>query len=263
MTTTLPSDHPLRDLATWDATPHDQQRALIDALDLPPSIHHTGWLTPDAPQRQIATFSYDHQRFALIPGSYTLLGEDAHEVARRMSEAQRESYDYSRRMFRNLPSLRAYLESILSPLRYVELPPALIEIDARPLHDWEDTHAEDAALGFELPSLDLWEYACRSGSRTLWRWGDEVPLDAYPTNRDRFDLHLRPNAFGLNMTSSAWSWESCADDRLIVGGNGGTTIFEGAGYLLAWLPLASSFFEIRNAEADTSFTSARRILRLG
>jgi hypothetical protein len=47
------------------------------------------------------------------------------------------------------------------------------------------THAELAAqlraTGFRFPTSDEWEYACGGGAPTLFRWGDHVPCDRYPS----------------------------------------------------------------------------------
>jgi hypothetical protein len=250
------NEHPLRDVGRWRALDEQAQRACLDALELPAGM------ALESLEGGVAVYARRHERYALVPGGWATLGEDAASVAAQMSEAQRASYAYSQQMFRNLPSLTAYLESILLPRRRVYIEPFLMEITASPLPDWEEQRAQDEPAGFALPSVDQWEYACRAGAQTLWRWGSEVPLDAYPTQSSSFGAHLEPNSFGLRMTLSPWSFEVCRDERLVLGGNGGTTIFEGAGYLLAWLPLASAFFEIRNASGDTSFACARKTCRV-
>jgi hypothetical protein len=256
----MSSEHPLRERARWDALDEALQAEHIARLALPVGVRFEGFEAHHG--RSVAIFARAHQRFALVPGGLASLGEDAVSVAEQMGPEQLESYVYSQRMFRNLPSLAAYLESILLPRRAVWIAPMLMETNAVPLHDIEEQREADEPLGLVLPGVDQWEYACRAGARTLWRWGQQVPLDAYPTRATGFDAHLGPNAFGLRMTLSPWSFEVCRDERLALGGNGGTTIFEGAGYLLAWLPLASAFFELRNASGDTSFACARRVWTL-
>jgi hypothetical protein len=251
------SEDPLHDRAAWDALDEAAQLVRIEQLELPAGFTFSGFEMCGA--RTAAVFIREHARFALVPGEWSVLGEDAGVVASGMTQAQLESYAYSQQMFGNLPSLTAYLESILLPMRGVQIAPFLMEVNALPLDDWEARRAAEEAAGLTLPSVDQWEHACRAGARSLWRWGGEVPLDAYPTSATGFGAHLEPNAFGLRMALSPWSFEVCADDRIVLGGNGGTTIFEGAGYLLAWLPLASAFFEVRNASGDTSFACARRV----
>lgn len=114
------------------------------------------------------------------------------------------------------------------------------------------THAQAAEdvrrQGFRLPSSDQWEHACRAGSPTFWRWGDECPTDHYPAG-DRaaedaaWDLHRRPNAFGLRIAADPYQWEVVAEPGLKRGGDGGGAIHGGEGFFLGWLPLASAYVD--------------------
>lgn len=36
--------------------------------------------------------------------------------------------------------------------------------------------------GFRFPTSDEWEFVCGAGATTLFRWGDHVPCDRYPTD---------------------------------------------------------------------------------
>lgn len=128
--------------------------------------------------------------------------------------------------------------------------------------------------GFRLLTSDEWEFACAAGARTLWRWGDMCPLDCYPEEAPRgpedferstshffrrhprteerirklramyrwnkFDLHVRPNAFGLAIAYNPGSWEACAQGELR-GGDGGNATGAAIGFVASWLTLASSF----------------------
>ncbi|MGK8207693.1 hypothetical protein ACRS8P_11370 [Burkholderia cenocepacia] len=41
---------------------------------------------------------------------------------------------------------------------------------------------QDAGSGFRFPTPDEWEYLCGAGAPTLFRWGNHVPCDRYPTD---------------------------------------------------------------------------------
>jgi hypothetical protein len=160
------------------------------------------------------------------------------------------------------------------------------------------THAELAeqlkASGFRFPTSDEWEYACGCGKPTLFRWGDHVPCDYYPTDmssqeaayRKRWvasggklkpppagfscdwDLHRKPNGFGLSIASNPYHSELVAEIGTTRGGDGGCTICGGYGFFAGWLTLATSYFEEHPCQHDPAepisagYTIGRRVLDL-
>ncbi len=132
---------------------------------------------------------------------------------------------------------------------------------------------ELSAVGMRLPISDEWEYLCGAGASTLFRWGDRCPCDRYPTDhtlaearRKRawvlsggridfhpdepdWDLHLRPNAFGLRIASNPYDCEVVAEEKVVRGGDGGCNICGGVGFFLGWLPLGTAYRD----EAATSW----------
>jgi hypothetical protein len=124
-----------------------------------------------------------------------------------------------------------------------------------------------AAQGMRLPTCDEWERACGAGATTLFRWGDDTPADFYPgeaSAEDRqqrtawalsggrlpysrppavWDIHERPNLFGLRIAMNPYHVDLVADGPHALGGDGGCNICGGAGFFLGWLPLATAFRE--------------------
>jgi hypothetical protein len=149
--------------------------------------------------------------------------------------------------------------------------------------------------GFRLPSSDEWEHACGAGASTLFRWGDHVPCDRYPDDVSReemewkrqwalsagrlerppggfvpdFDHHRQPNAFGLFIASNPYQSELVAEPGHSRGGDGGSAICGGAGFLMGWLPLATAWLDPDFCMHDPAepvqpgYTVTRRVLPLG
>ena len=116
-----------------------------------------------------------------------------------------------------------------------------------------------------LPTCDEWEHACGGGAATLFRWGDDSPMDFYPTDTcaehrflkliwalslgkfaykpppAKWNLHQRPNLFGLRIADDPYRSDLVSDGPLALGGDGGCNICGGAGFFLGWLPLATAF----------------------
>lgn len=114
------------------------------------------------------------------------------------------------------------------------------------------------ADGLDLPSEDLWEHACRAGSRTLFFWGDACPAGCYPVDRTELDPHRRPNGLGLHIAQSPYEWEICDVPGVLRGGDGGSMICGGAGWFAGWLPLASAYRDPSGAEwADQPIPDVR------
>jgi hypothetical protein len=148
--------------------------------------------------------------------------------------------------------------------------------------------------GFRLPTSDEWELLCGAGAKTLYRWGDHAPCDRYPTDlspaeaawrhqwalsggtlerpkqpfADEWNLHRVPNAFGLRIASDPYWSELVAEAGVTRGGDGGSSICGGSGFLMGWMPLATAWFVDDFCRADpqqpvmAGYTVVRRVLPL-
>jgi hypothetical protein len=215
-------------------------------------------------KHDVALFECQGSRFALIPGGNVILGYDP-EQAFRPTRDQLVSWKDTAKEYEIESTLHEYISEASTPLRTIMLNPFLLEVEARKvgMEPIEYEHGRVVAYreiwqslsqvtkqvqseGFQLPSSDEWEHACHAGSRTLFRWGDFCPANCYPAGsgkRIAFKLHQKPNAFGLHIGKNPYDWELVAGPELLRGGDGGCTICGGAGFLVGWLTLGSSYLD--------------------
>jgi hypothetical protein len=199
-------------------------------------------------KRQVAFFTWEDTRFALIPGGEMTLGYDHG----RPFVPDAESLDQWQRLSQREIDADwvGFLNRCLTPLRQVTLAPFLLEVEAAPCDQvrvskegpptFDELCAELAKDGFRPPTSDEWEHACSGGSRALWRWGDELDPLQGPDGRSPYS---RPNAFGLRIAFDSYEYEVCGPPLVVRGGDGGVSVCGGEG-LLAWqIVLASGYHE--------------------
>lgn len=189
----------------------------------------------------------DGQEFALIPGGRVTLGFDARTW--RPTAEQTADYAVSREQgFEYGTDLREHLVRVLSPRRTVVLPTVLMAVEGEQLTEAPaDMPAVLAERGLRMPTSDEWEHACGAGAGTVFRWGDDCPLDRIPYG-DLTGPHNEPNAFGLRIAHDTYSTELTSDTSEVRGGDGGESVCGGYGHLLAWLPLATAHTHPDTAE---------------
>ncbi|MFE9932982.1 hypothetical protein [Streptomyces sp. NPDC005533] len=179
------------------------------------------------------------QEFALIPGGTVRLGFDADAFtptpaqSADYTESVDEGYGYGH------PDLPSYLAAVLSPPRTATLATVLMAVEDEALSDHPaGLPGALAARGLRMPGADEWEHACGAGARTLFRWGNECPLDE-PSYGDGGVRH-EANAFGLHIAYDSYGTELSGDPTAVHGGDGGEAVCGGYGDLLGWLPLATA-----------------------
>ncbi|MEV6580743.1 hypothetical protein AB0M92_21545 [Streptomyces sp. NPDC051582] len=208
----------------------DQAGGRVVLLD---TVDHLG-----APLHRVR-IEREGQEFALVPGGRVRLGFDldaweptAAQIADH-EESRAEGYGYE------LP-LKDYLAEVLSPVRTATAPTVLMAVRDETLTECPDAMADVlAARGLRMPSADEWEHACGAGAATLFRWGNECPLDE-PSYGGGGGVRHEPNAFGLHIAYDSYATELSGDRTAVHGGDGGEAVCGGYGALLAWLPLATA-----------------------
>ena len=207
-------------------------------------------------------------KFALIPGGEVTLSYNR-EHPFSPTTAQIESWQETQEEY-GAADLSDFLNDTLTPRRVVTLRPFLMEttlLDTESGVSLDKNLWESRSLGFRLPTSDEWEWACGAGAQSLWRWGDDCPMDGYPFDYRRasaaWNLHRQPNAFGLHIADDDYHQEIC-EGNVLRGGNGGVNTCGGVGFLAAWLTLTSAYVlqEQEILEDLEEYNQGRRVFPL-
>lgn len=216
------------DIVRWDRLGDELHEALATSLGprLPPAARFDGLeaCTLGPTSHRVAFFRVGDDRFALVPGGTVTLGFELPRTGPPTLGV----------------SLQEALAASLTPVRTGWVAPLLVDAEARrprggSVHDWR--HGIEAA-GFALPGSNEWEHLCAAGARTLFRWGRDCPTGAGPAEVQGWDLHRRPNAFGLRFADDGVDAELVAEPDLLRGGDGGG---DRPAPIWAWITLASAF----------------------
>ncbi|MFD5424414.1 hypothetical protein [Streptomyces sp. NPDC127084] len=221
------------DLPTARRVAQDAASLVNGRVSLVETTEHLG-----APLHRVRV-ERDGQEFALIPGGPVSLGFDPDS----WQPTPEQVADYATSLEQGFgygPDLRNHLAQVLSPCRRAVLATVLMAVEDEELTGPPaDVPVALAARGLRMPSSDEWEHACGAGASTLFRWGNECPLDRIPYG-DRTGPHHRLNAFGLRIAYDTYRAELASDTTAIHGGDGGESVCGGYGLVLAWLPLATA-----------------------
>lgn len=235
-------------LERWDDHPQDLQDLAARCVEcLHPAFVYQGlreFSLADTSHR-IGVFLHAGRECSLIPAGRVELGYDASALTptpKQLSEVRLALDDKSTPPQELLFSL---MKDAITPLREVDLSPFLIETQARPFAEHEEAIGDVDELeefthdGLRLPHTDEWELACGAGTTSLFRWGDDCPKDQSPYDAEPWNLHRRPNAFGLTLAGNSYETELVVPEG-VRGGDGGSMVCGGGPHYLAWLTLATA-----------------------
>ncbi|MDH6120219.1 hypothetical protein ABH930_006181 [Kitasatospora sp. GAS204A] len=210
------------------------------------------------------------RQFALVPGGDVTVGFDLDRW--QPTPEQLESYQTETLAggFGFATDLRDHLAEVLSPLRTVTVPTVLVALEPEAFTTaFANMPALLAERGLRLSSPDEWEHACAAGAGTLFRWGDQCPLDRSPYEAPDGPQRQR-NVLGLRIAYDTYQAELTSDPSAVHGGDGGETECGGYGTLVTWLALAtanrnpamSEFLHGDDGESMYEDFSARPVLDL-
>jgi len=126
--------------------------------------------------------------------------------------------------------------------------------DGKPTAAWLAAHTtydtitdELARTGRRLPTPDEWEHAYAFDARSLFPWGDRMPIrwleeDNTLVMPDGVRVAAAsPTLSGLYMAQNSYKWELTADRREVRGADGGGAECGGEPWFTKWLIQASSY----------------------
>lgn len=254
----------------WNDASDNERESFARGLvtSLPPGFTFEGVLpsTLGGRRGQVARFEFDGAVFVYVPGGRVTLGFDANQWT--PSEAELDSFSDTAADYGIGETISEYVGQVTLSPRTVDVASLLVEqIPRTPRPDASHAEVTAAVAPFRLPASDEWEHLIGGGSTTLFRWGDHAPTDRYPID-EGFSLHRQPNAYGVSSDGNPYHSELLDTPEVVRGGDGGMMICGGAGYWIAWLTLATAFFDretmtqFAGQPIDPDYVRVRRVLNV-
>jgi hypothetical protein len=144
----------------------------------------------------------DGDTFAFVPGGEVDVGFDP--AGFTPTPAQEGEQQRVAAEFGHPADFVEFLGSMTTPRRRVVVPPLLEAVRAHEVRSLDvdsdswPTYADEVeylrAEGRRLLSPDEWEHTCGAGAATLFRWGDDHPIEFRPDGSQR-GPHRESNAF--------------------------------------------------------------------
>lgn len=272
-------------LPTWDTLTEEQATDAVRAVEeMQPRAKFVRFErhAQGGEDHRVAVFDVDGVEMVLVPGGRVTLGFDVERLNATALDAWSKSFQSEHGHIaqqviggpdveRGAPEeMVTWLKETTSPLREVTLAPFLLErTSGERIEGEEDPHFVNAsaiaAARFRLPTSDEWEHAVSGGSRSIFRWGDDWPVDTDVWDGGDFEEHKAPNAFGLTFSADPYQSELVDDPEELRGGDGGCLVCGDVGPM-AWTTFASSYSYRLKVDNDREIwfeqTHPRRALSL-
>ncbi len=176
-----------------------------------------------------------------------------------------------------IQAFRKHIDSVTSPVRVVNIPNLLVEVDNQFLEQdmtWEEVKASLSETPFRLPTEDEWEYLCCGGERICFKWGNTLSEDilhemygvgtaTHAEEHGEMQYLPLPSNQGVFIAYDSYEVELVEQKGIGKGGDGGCMICGGSDALYV-APCYSCFFRdtLTEGKYSKNYYKIRRVLPL-